>query len=400
MARFTQTILSSVITLGLTSGGAIAQQVFVTDVIVQGSLCVGIDCTSGMNFGFDTEVLKENNLRLFFDDTSNSASFPNNDWRLIANESTNGGANMFAIEDATAGRNVFTIEAGARANQLYVDSTNRVGFGTNAPVVDLHVKQGNTPTLRLDQDGSSGFTAQTWDIAGNEANFFIRDVTGGSDLVFRIKPGAPEDSIYIDSDNQIGMGTDAPQASLHLRRTDGTAKLKVEELSTTSAARTVAEFVNNGRPDLVLANTSQGNEWSIGGGTNMVLKSGAVGSLPSAKTTQLTLTNSGNMTITGTLTTGGTTCGGGCDLVFTDQYDLPSIEQHSERMYALGHLPNVGPTIENQPINLSDKLGRMLNELEHAHIYIDQLHQENRAQRDAIAALTARLDTLENTAGE
>ena len=70
-------------------------------------------------------------------------------------------------------------------------SAGRIGFGTATPVLDLHVVSGNTPALRLEQDGSSGFTAQTWDVAGNEAVFFIRDVTSGSRLPFKIQPGAP-----------------------------------------------------------------------------------------------------------------------------------------------------------------------------------------------------------------
>jgi hypothetical protein len=52
-------------------------------------------------------------------------------------------------------------------------------------------------------------------------------------------------------------------------------------------------------------------------------------------------------------------------------------------MWQNGHLPNIGPTPEDQPINVSDKLGRMLNELEKAHIYIDQLHRRLEAlERD------------------
>jgi hypothetical protein len=52
-------------------------------------------------------------------------------------------------------------------------------------------------------------------------------------------------------------------------------------------------------------------------------------------------------------------------------------------MWQKGHLPTVGPTPEDQPINVSDKLGRMLNELEKAHIYIDQLHRRLEAlERD------------------
>jgi len=70
-----------------------------------------------------------------------------------------------------------------------------VCVGTSKPVVEMHLVDGNTPTLRLEQNGSSGFTPQTWDLAGNEANFFVRDVTNGSKLPFKIIPGAPDNSV-------------------------------------------------------------------------------------------------------------------------------------------------------------------------------------------------------------
>ena len=165
-----------------------AAQVFTQDVVVQGSICVGFDCVNGESFGSDTLRLKENNLRIHFQDTSNSASFPTNDWRITINDSTNGGANYFAISDTTSGRDPFKIEAGAGANSLYVDDGGRVGLGTANPVVELHVVDGDSPTLRLEQDGFSGFSAQTWDVAGNETNFFVRDATNGSTLPFRIEP--------------------------------------------------------------------------------------------------------------------------------------------------------------------------------------------------------------------
>ena len=175
-------------------------QVFLDDLIVDGSACIGMDCSNGESFGFDTLRLKENNLRIKFDDTSSgTGSFPNNDWQITANDSSNGGANKFSIDDITNGKTPFTIEANTPSNTLYVDSAGRIGIKTATPVVDLHIVQGNSPTLRLEQDGSSGFTPQTWDIAGNETNFFIRDVTNGSKLPFRIKPGAPDDSIFVDA---------------------------------------------------------------------------------------------------------------------------------------------------------------------------------------------------------
>ncbi|HEX2257347.1 MAG TPA: tail fiber domain-containing protein [Afifellaceae bacterium] len=78
------------------------------------------------------------------------------------------------------------------------------------------MRTGNTPAQRLEQDGSSGFSPQTWDIAGNEANFFVRDVTGGSRLPFRIRPGAPTSSLDIANTGNVGMGTASPQAPLHI----------------------------------------------------------------------------------------------------------------------------------------------------------------------------------------
>jgi hypothetical protein len=192
--------------------------VILDDLIVDGSACVGQDCVNGESFGFDTIRLKENNLRIKFQDTSNTASFPSNDWQITINDSSNGGQNKFSIDDIDGGRTPFTIEASAPSHSLYVDDGGRIGLGTSTPVVELHVKDGDTPTLRLEQDGSSGFTPQTWDVAANETNFFVRDATNGSKLVFRIRPDAPSNSIFVDTDGDVGFGTSSPSEGLHLAK--------------------------------------------------------------------------------------------------------------------------------------------------------------------------------------
>jgi hypothetical protein len=194
-------------------------QVIPDDLIVQSSTCTGFDCVDGESFGVDTLRLKENNLRINFLDTSSSAGFASNDWRIVANEQPSGGANMFSIEDSTAGRNLMLIEAGAPANSIYVDSTGNIGFQQSAPGLDLHLTTSDTPALRLDQSNAGGFTAQTWDIGGNEANFFIRDLTGGSRLSFRIRPGAPTSSIDIAGSGNVGIGTASPAVKLDIQGT-------------------------------------------------------------------------------------------------------------------------------------------------------------------------------------
>lgn len=190
--------------------------VIADDLIVQGSACVGLDCVDGESFGFDTIRLKENNDRLQFDDTSTSAGFATNNWQIRANAQGSGGGAFLAFVDQGATGNsetgtlVFQVDAGAPANSLRVSSGGNIGIGTATPVLDVHANTTDTPAIRLEQNNSGGFTAQTWDIGANEANFFVRDVTSGSRLPFRIRPGAPTSSIDISATGNVGIGTASP----------------------------------------------------------------------------------------------------------------------------------------------------------------------------------------------
>ena len=197
---------------------SVMDQVIADDLIVQSSFCVGFDCIDGESFGFHTIRLKENNTRIGFDDTSVGA-FPANDWQLTANENVSGGLNKFSIEDLTGAKIPFTVVAGARNNALFINSSGKIGLGTPNPILDEHIVSSNTPSIRLEQDTSEGWTGHTWDIAGNEANFFIRDVTEGSKLPFRIRPGAPTSSIDIQADGTIKIvNAIVPNSDIRLKK--------------------------------------------------------------------------------------------------------------------------------------------------------------------------------------
>ena len=209
------------------------------DLIVQGSACVGLDCVNGEVFGFDTIRLKENNTRLQFKDTS-AAGFPLNNWQIRANSSAAGGASFLAFVDQGAAGNSetgtinFEVDAGAPANSLKVASTGKVGLRTATPVLDVHANTTDTPAIRLEQNNSGGFTAQTWDIAGNEANFFIRDVTGGSRLPFRIRPGAPTSSIDVAASGNVTLGNAGTAGLSYRLRVQGNSGSTLHTLMTTS----------------------------------------------------------------------------------------------------------------------------------------------------------------------
>ena len=217
--------------------------VIADDLIVQGSACVGLDCVDGEVFGFDTIRVKENNTRIQFDDTSVTAGFATNNWQLRANAQGSGGGSFLAVVDQGATGNsetgtiVFEIDAGAPANSLRVSSSGNVGIGTATPVLDVHANTTDTPAIRLEQNNSGGFTAQTWDIAGNEANFFVRDVTSGSRLPFRIRPGAPTSSLDISATGSIGIGTGSPARLVSIHATTN----PILQMTNNTAGTTVAD---------------------------------------------------------------------------------------------------------------------------------------------------------------
>ncbi|MDQ2090942.1 hypothetical protein [Marimonas arenosa] len=368
---------------------ALAQTVLSGNHSVDGHLCAGQGCTGSESFIYEALKLKSSDTSIVFEDTSTGQGASTRDWKIEVNDVWSD-SEYFAVKSHA--KTVFRVDADAPYYALKISDNGNVGLGTFLPQADLHVMSGSTPTIKLEQDGSNGNAPYEWDIFGSEVGFGIRTWDGGLKVPFLIQAGAPQNALTILDDGDIGLGFGSPTAALHLRRDDGTATFMVQETDATTVPRTMMNLQNNGRPELVMGNTATDGEWSIGAGSNLVMKRGVVGSRSPAKTRFFMLDGTtGDLEITGQLITGGPTCEKGCDAVFSDDYDLPSIEEHADQMFALGHLPAIGPTVPDAPINISERHGQMLNELEHAHIYIAQLESQIRRIPD----LEARLAALE-----
>jgi len=272
-------------------------QVISDDLSVIGAICAGDGCSPTQTFLDENLVLIQNNNRIRADDNSVSAGFPNNDWQLRFNDDISGGLNRFAVEDLTNARIPMTILAGAPNNSIFVNGSGHLGVRTGAPAQTIHAVTGDTPGLRLEQDGSGGFAPQTWDVSGNESNFFIRDVTGGNTIPFRLHPGAPSNSVDIlGTSGNVGVGTGAASAALHVFRNNATAQLRVEEATATTGSRNLLRIVNNGASTFRFDNTFNGSIWGFGSlGTGNFF----IGNTP-GQPLAMQVTPAGNMIITGT----------------------------------------------------------------------------------------------------
>ena len=251
--------------VGVGSKQQAKDQIIADDLIVNGgsaSLCVGMDCVNGEQFGSDTVRLKENNTRLVFVDTSNSSNFPSRDWELTANDSANGGANAFYVTDRDQATQPLVVEGGGSSNTLYVAPGSRVGVGTNIPQRSVHALSGDTPGLRLEQSASQGFPAQTWDITGNEVGLTVRDHSNNLQP-FRIRPLAPTNAVVVAASGNIGLGTATPTAALEVAGStmsvggtnmvlDGAGNLTIAGMLSTGSSRSLKEEIVEAATETVL----------------------------------------------------------------------------------------------------------------------------------------------------
>ena len=356
------------------------------DLIVDGSTCIGFDCVNGESFGYDTIRLKENNLRIRAMDTSSVGSYASNDWQITFNDSANGGANKFSIDDIDGGRTPFTIEANAPSHSLYIEDYGRVGLGTSVPYVELHIADGDSPTVRLDQDGSSGWSAQSWDVAGNESNFFIRDVTNGSKLCFRIQPNTPTDTLTMKSSGRVGIGTWTPDAPLDVESGESFSFFRLTALGASPNTAADMTFTDGGASGVFRINIVDGDGY------------------------EAQIDHNGNLTVRGTVTTATQTIP---DHVFDPDYKLLPLAELAEFIERERHLPNVPSNAEVQArgsINLNEMQLALLEKLEELTLYtlvqegdLDDLREENEALMARVEeneALTARVDALERVLGE
>ncbi|MEZ5716055.1 MAG: hypothetical protein R3D85_13335 [Paracoccaceae bacterium] len=307
----------------LMPAAAAADQLFTDDLITTGNICAGgYECVDGEPFGATDIKIKGTIPELQFFDTSEGDST----WTISVDDTTSGVINGFTIRNENNYTFPFKINEDAPTSALFIDNTGNIGLGTAVPQQNLHIADSFQPAIRL---ADTGGTPYSRDLRGNEEALAFVDAETG-DTPFKIEAGAPHQALVLDTSGNIGVGTSAPTAMLHVTGALGSTQIKVDETSLTSGPRTLLNLQNNGRPEIVLGNTDTGGEWSFGAGTNFILKQGAVGSTSSAKTKLFEVTATGDATLTGSLVTGGTACGGGCDRVFTEHAVIPAADYARE----------------------------------------------------------------------
>ena len=418
------------IPLCLLPGLASAEVLSDTNPTIRSNLCVGGACAVNESFSTDFNQLKLKSAvnRIEFEDTSITSGFPTADWALQANESFNGQRDQFMLQDLTNGTTPLTVSAAAPTNAFFVAPDGDIGLGTSLPQARLNMVTATSSAIRIDRTDIGAGGGPSYEIGIEDfGNFAIKRPTS-EEGIFSLSAGAPDLTqvigtsvtsfntgrhdydfevrsqslaplIYADAGTaRVGIGTGTPAAPLHVTRSNNTAGLLIEDTGA-SGAQEMFKLSNNGGSYFTFENLAAGTTWFFtheNSAPNRFIIADAVTDGP-----EFTLTAEGDLTIPGQLFTAGS-CAAGCDRVFDADYPLPTIAEQAALMRAKKHLPNVGPTPEEGPFNITAMTGGMLNELEKAHLYIAELHADLATQRSENAALkavqndlTLRLEKLE-----
>jgi hypothetical protein len=199
-------------------------------------------------------------------------------------------------------------------------------------------------------------------------------------IVILIAGVAPaQDALHIDTDGEVGIGTNSPTFPLHI-------------ISTAAPSNTVMQVENNGPARFRFKNNSNGITWNVGhvspAGTGLVFSD--VGDSVS----ELLLDVDGNLTVAGSLSAGNPP-DSFPDYVFAEDYSLMPLGELGKFVRENRHLPNVpsADEIEAQgKLNISEFQYRLLEKIEELTLYALQ-------QQQNIEELRAQVQQLQEQRG-
>jgi hypothetical protein len=307
------------------------------------------------------------------------------------------------------------VSGGANHFAVYGFNTNLAGYAGY-----FNGRGHFTQELRADKNlivDDTTWTSKVWNQSGilgirsiGDIEIFIdRNNNGALSAAFEIFNGIPEHVFLVSEsgssrtfnnhlvDNFLGVGTLSPTTRLQIL---GGSDVSLTGLGFAQYGSTTSQNMVMDDNEILVRNNGEGADLYVQyDGGNLILcglEQGAVGigvtgsaTIPAGYllavdgriiTEELRIQNSVNWP----------------DYVFTDQYQLMSLDALKKSIQTHKHLPNIpsASEVEDQGILIGDMQKRMMEKIEELTLYILQLHETNKHQQAEIEDLKANLQSL------
>ena len=303
-----------------------------------------------------------------------------------------------------------------------------VGIGEANPVARLVVGQGGDILLKAAGEDAGDIIFQN--STGTQKGRMWGDPTAGQNMLCLSSADNTAD-ITIDPNGNVGIGTASPTAKLDVNGTIKTAGIYETYMSTNWTAKelnrnwvSVAMSADGTKQTAVVysgqiyISTNSGNTWTAKE-SNRYWNSVAMSSDGTKQTAVVqngqiyinigyigvgigTTNPAGKLDVNGSIYQRGAILH--ADYVFEPGYKLESIDEHSEFMWQEKHLPAM-PKIQKDEngreiVEIGARSRGIVEELEKAHIYIEQLHKNINQLQEQNKKLQDRISAMETITNE
>lgn len=265
-------------------------------------------------------------------------------------------------------------------NGLVIKS-GAVGIGIQTPQADLHLKRSGDIAMILEKNGGNNYNY--FRFRNDDVDQWAVGLDNGFNYSISAYNDTPKQWLTIEkSTGNIGVDDTTPGAKLHVNGTfkvEGTAGSF--DIDGTGSWMTFSRDAAN---YIAAPGTSASLYFLTGGSdsatkTRMIIKSdGKIGIN--------TLDPQGDLDVNGAIYQRGSSLH--ADYVFEKDYELETIDEHSEFMWKNKHLPAVPKAKKDASgldiVNVGQQRRGILEELEKAHVYIDQLKGEIEALKSLV----------------